>query len=91
MRTAQQGDWAQVHYVICSQDGSQISSRGRPPLEVTIEAPHRRLPSLGLALVGMAAGTRKTVRVKAEQAYGMPDPSRVRADAEIYSRHRRWW
>jgi peptidylprolyl isomerase len=78
MRTAQQGDRAQVHYLIRSQDGSQVSSRGRPPLEVTIGAPHRRLPGLGLALVGMAAGTRKTVRVKPEQAYGMPDPFRVR-------------
>jgi FKBP-type peptidyl-prolyl cis-trans isomerase 2 len=78
MRTAQQGDRAQVHYVIRSQDGSQVSSRGRAPLELTVGVPHSRLPGLGLALVGMAAGTRTTVRVRAEQAFGTPDPSRVR-------------
>jgi peptidylprolyl isomerase len=78
MRTAQQGDRAQVHYVIRGEDGSRASSRGRPPLDLTVGSPHPRLRGLGLALVGLAPGGRKTLVVPPEQAYGMPDPARVR-------------
>jgi peptidylprolyl isomerase len=35
------------------------------------------LPGLGLALVGMARGERKTLTVPPEQAYGVTDPARV--------------
>jgi peptidylprolyl isomerase len=74
---AQQGDRAQVHCVIRCQDGSRASSRRRPPIELTVGA-CRRLPGLGLALLGMAPGSRKTVTLSPEQAYGMRDPARVR-------------
>ncbi len=78
MRTAQQGDQVQVHYMIRCEDGSGRSSRGGPPLELTVGFPHPRLPGLGLALVGLAPGERKTVRVAPDQGCGMPDPARVR-------------
>ena len=78
MRKAQQGDHVQVHYVKRFQDGSTASSRGRSPIEVTIGTAHRRLPGLGLALVGLATGECRTLKVPPEQAYGVRDPNRVR-------------
>jgi FKBP-type peptidyl-prolyl cis-trans isomerase 2 len=78
MRTAQKGDRVQVHYVMRCQDGSQRSSHGRSPLDLTVGTPHPRLPGLGLALVGMTPGTSKTITVPPEQGYGMPNPARVR-------------
>jgi peptidylprolyl isomerase len=78
MRKAQQGDHVQVHYVKRFQDGSKATSRGRSPLELTIGTAHPRLPGLGLALVGLAAGECRTLKVPAEQAYGLRNPRRVR-------------
>jgi peptidylprolyl isomerase len=78
MPSAQQGDRVQVHYVIRSQDGSRVSSRGRGPLELTAGVDHPRLPGLGLALVGLNAGESVTLTVPPERAYGQPDPARVR-------------
>jgi peptidylprolyl isomerase len=78
MRTVQTGDRVLVHYVKRFQDGSVASSRGRAPVELTVGIDHPRLPGLGMALVGLAAGTTTTVRVPAEQAYGPSDPARVR-------------
>ncbi|HEV3258789.1 MAG TPA: FKBP-type peptidyl-prolyl cis-trans isomerase [Gemmataceae bacterium] len=78
MRTAQQGDRVQVHFVKRWQDGSTLSSRGREPLEVTVGIDHPRLPGLGLALVGLAPGGSTKVAVPVEQAYGPSDPGRVR-------------
>jgi FKBP-type peptidyl-prolyl cis-trans isomerase 2 len=77
VQTAQPGDRVQVHYLIRFQDGSVASSRDRPPLQLTVGTDHPRLPGVGTALVGLAAGTRTTVNVPAEQAYGRPDPTRV--------------
>src|SRR5947209_4692372 len=77
MRTAQPGDQVQVHYAIRSQDGSKASSRGRAPIHLTVGVDHRRLPGLGLALVGLAPGARTTLQVPAEQAYGLSDPTRI--------------
>jgi FKBP-type peptidyl-prolyl cis-trans isomerase 2 len=77
MRTVQQGDRVQVHYVKRLQDGSVVSSRGRAPLELTVGTDHPRLPGLGLALVGLAAGASTTLSVPPERAYGPPDPARV--------------
>ena len=77
MRTAQPGDRVQVHYVKRFQDGSVASSRQRGPIELTVGIDHPRLPGLGTALVGLAPGTRTTVSVSAERAYGPPDSSRV--------------
>jgi FKBP-type peptidyl-prolyl cis-trans isomerase 2 len=78
MRKAQQGDHVRVHYVKRFQDGSTASSRARPPIEVIVGTAHPRLPGLGLALVGLAAGESRTLKVPPEQAYGSRDPSRVR-------------
>ena len=77
MQTAQPGDRVQVHYTKRFQDGSVASSRRREPLELTVGVAHSRLPGLGLALVGLAPGTRTKVSVPPEQAYGPSDPTRV--------------
>jgi len=78
MRRAQQGDHVQVRYVKRFQDGSTASSRAYSPLELTVGMAHPRLPGLGLALVGLSAGESRTLRVPAEQAYGLRNPNRVR-------------
>jgi FKBP-type peptidyl-prolyl cis-trans isomerase 2/CheY-like chemotaxis protein len=67
-----------VHYVKRLQDGAVASSRGRGPLRLTVGIDDPRLPGLGLALVGLAAGESATLSVPPEQAYGMRDPGRVR-------------
>jgi FKBP-type peptidyl-prolyl cis-trans isomerase 2 len=77
MPTAQPGDRVQVHYVVRTQNGSAASSRGRAPLEVTVGVYHRRLPGLGLALVGLAPGESMRLAVPPERAYGLPAPGRV--------------
>jgi FKBP-type peptidyl-prolyl cis-trans isomerase 2 len=77
MRVVRQGDKVQVHYVKCFQDGSAVSSRGKAPTELTVGAPHPTLPGLGLALVGLAVGERRTLIVPARRAYGPYDPARV--------------
>jgi peptidylprolyl isomerase len=78
MRTAQQGDRVQVHYVKRLQDGFVASSRDRAPLELTVGIDHPRLPGLGLALVGLAPGEGATLTVPPERAYGLADPTRIR-------------
>jgi FKBP-type peptidyl-prolyl cis-trans isomerase 2 len=80
MRTVQQGDRVQVHYVKRFQNGSVASSRsrGKPPLELTIGTDHPRLPGLGSGLVGLAPGNHVTVTVPAQRAYGLSDPGRIR-------------
>ncbi len=75
MRTAQQGDRVQVHYVKRLPDGRQASSR--EPLQLTVGTDHPRLPGLGVALVGLSAGQLRRLSVAAEQAYGLPDPARI--------------
>jgi FKBP-type peptidyl-prolyl cis-trans isomerase 2 len=78
MQTAQPGDRVQVHYVKRFQDGSVASSRDRAPVELTAGVDPTRLPGLGLALVGLVPGSRTTVSVPAERAYGPADSGRVR-------------
>jgi FKBP-type peptidyl-prolyl cis-trans isomerase 2 len=79
MRTVEKGDRVQVHYVKRFQDGSVVSSRSRgKPLELTVGTAHPRLPGLGLALVGSSPGSRVTLALPAEQAYGLNDPGRIR-------------
>ena len=75
MRTVQQGDRVQVHYVKRLHDGRTASSR--EPLQMTVGIDHPRLPGLGSALVGLSVGELRTLTVPAEQAYGLPDPARV--------------
>lgn len=77
MQTVQKGDRVQVHYVKRFEDGSVKSSRHQGPLELTVGVDHPRLPGLGLALVGLAAGSKTTVCVPAERAYGPPNSARV--------------
>jgi FKBP-type peptidyl-prolyl cis-trans isomerase 2 len=81
MRTVQQGDRVQVHYVKRLQDGSVVSSRRRGPLELVVGVAHPRLPGLGLALVGLAAGARTKLSVPAELAYGAPNSARAHSCA----------
>lgn len=76
MRTAQQGDQVQVHYVKRLQNGSVCSSR--EPLELTVGIDHPRLPGLGAALVGLTPGQATMLTIPPEQAYGLSDPARVR-------------
>lgn len=75
MRTAQQGDHVQVHYVKRLRDGRKSSSR--EPLQMTVGVDHPRLPGLGTALVGLTAGQLRTLTVPPEQAYGVSDPTRI--------------
>ena len=77
MQSVQLGDRVQVHYVKRFEDGSQTSSRGRAPLELTVGVHQPRLPGLGLALVGLVPGSVATVSVTADHAYGPVNPSRV--------------
>src|SRR5688572_26256959 len=71
MRTAKFGDAVQVHFVGRLQRGGAISSRGGPPVRLTVGFDHPRLPGLGLALAGLGAGERATVQVSAEHAFGL--------------------
>jgi len=79
MRVVQQGDKVEVLYVKRFQDGSVVSSRGKPPTEVTAGVDHPRLPGLGLALVGLAVGESRVLMVSAQHAYGESDPRRIRS------------
>jgi peptidylprolyl isomerase len=75
VRTVQQGDRVQVHYVKRLQDGRTASSR--EPLPLTAGMDHSRLPGLGEALIGLTAGQSVTLTVPPEQAYGLADPARI--------------
>jgi len=78
MRAVQEGDRVQVHFVKRAQHGGVVSSRGGDPLEVTVGTAHRRLPGLGLALVGRSEGDKVRLLVPAAQAYGPSNPKRIR-------------
>jgi FKBP-type peptidyl-prolyl cis-trans isomerase 2 len=69
-----------VHFVQRFEDGSVRSSRagGRPAVELTVGTDHRRLPGLGLALVGLAEGKVVGLDIPAERAYGLSDASLVK-------------
>ena len=100
MRTSQVGDRVRVHYAKKFEDGTVHSSRasGEAPLELTVGTDHPRLPALGSELVGLGEGEFVTVRVPAERAYGMPDPTRIRrvdrarfpADEDLSTGRRVW-
>lgn len=53
-------------------------TRGEGPLDVTVGTDHPRLPGLGLGLVGLGTGGQVRLTLTPEQAYGLPDPARVR-------------
>jgi peptidylprolyl isomerase len=77
MRVVSQGDTVQVRYVKRLQGGSVVPPRGRAFAELTAGVDHRRLPGLGLALVGLSVGESRTQFVPARQAYGAYDAGRV--------------
>jgi FKBP-type peptidyl-prolyl cis-trans isomerase 2 len=78
MRPVEIGDRVEVHYVKRLQDGSVATSRDHSPIELMAGTEHRRLPGLGLALIGMVPGERVTVKVAPEHAYGPRVEGRVR-------------
>ena len=80
MRTSQVGDRVRVHYVQKFQDGSERSSRAGTgaALELTVGTDNRRLPGLGLGLVGLAEGQVVTLDVPAERAYGPTTADRIK-------------
>lgn len=79
MQPARQGDRVQVHYQIRLQNGFVTSSRDRDraPLDMTVGVDHKRLPGLGLALVGLSPGMRANVNVPSDKAFGASDPARI--------------
>ena len=80
MRTSQVGDRVRVHFMQSFDDGLVRSSRSGEgePLELIVGTEHRRLPGLGLALVGLAEGQAVTLDVPAERAYGLSDTDRIK-------------
>ncbi len=70
---AKDGDVVAVHYVGTLDDGSEFdSSRGRDPLEFEVGT-DQVIAGFDAAVVGMAIGETKTVRIPAEEAYGPVD------------------
>ena len=76
-RVAQVGDTVSVHYRGTLDDGSEFdSSAGRDPLEFTVGA-GQVIPGFDNAVVGMAVGDKKEVRLEPEDAYGERTDDRV--------------
>lgn len=74
MSQAKQGDSVKVHYTGKLDDGTVFdSSVGREPLDFTVGA-GQLIAGFDEAVVGMAVGEKKTVRIEAEQAYGPHNP-----------------
>ena len=74
---AQVGDTVSVHYRGTLDDGSEFdSSAGRDPLEFTVGA-GQVIPGFDNAVVGMAVGDKKEVRLEPEDAYGERTDDRV--------------
>jgi peptidylprolyl isomerase len=74
MTQAKKGDSVKVHYTGKLDDGTVFdSSVGREPLDFTVGA-GQLIAGFDEAVVGMAAGEKKTVRIAAEQAYGPHNP-----------------
>src|SRR5687768_6544894 len=68
--TAAQGDTVAVHYKGTLSDGSVFdSSEGNDPIEFTI-GEHQVIDGFENAILGMAAGEKKTENIPPEQAYG---------------------
>jgi len=74
MSQAKQGDSVKVHYTGKLEDGTVFdSSAGREPLDFTVGA-GQLIAGFDEAVVGMAVGEKKTVRIAPEQAYGPHNP-----------------
>lgn len=76
-RVAQLGDTVSVHYRGTLDDGSEFdSSAGRDPLQFTVGA-GQVIPGFDNAVLGMAVGDKKEVRLEPEDAYGEHTEDRV--------------
>ena len=74
MSQAKQGNSVKVHYTGKLDDGTVFdSSVGREPLDFTVGA-RQLIAGFDEAVVGMAVGEKKTVRIAPEQAYGPHNP-----------------
>ena len=70
MKQAKQGDTVKVHYTGKLEDGMVFdTSIGKQPLEFTI-GDGKILPDFEKAIIGMQPGDKKTIHIKAENAYG---------------------
>ena len=70
MSAVSMGDTVRFHYTTKLEGGAELdSSRSGDPMEVTL-GEGKIIAGLESALVGMAAGDAKTVKIHAEQAYG---------------------
>ena len=68
--SAERGDTVAVHYKGTLDDGSVFdSSEGNDPIEFTIGA-HEVIDGFENAIVGMAAGEKKTENIPPERGYG---------------------
>jgi peptidylprolyl isomerase len=68
---AKSGDTVKLHYTGTLDDGTQFdSSVGRDPLEFKI-GEGTIIPTLETSVIGMIAGDTQTVRIDAEDAYGL--------------------
>ena len=77
MSIAKKGDTVRVHYTGTLDDGSIFdSSEGRSPLEFTLGA-GMVIPGFDNAVAGMQVGDSVTVRIPAEEAYGVHRPENV--------------
>ena len=77
MAEAKTGDTVEVHYTGSLEDGTVFdSSRDRDPLVFTI-GEKALIRGFEEAVVGMAVGESKSIRIPAKEAYGAHDPARV--------------
>lgn len=76
-RVAENGDRVQVHYTGTLDSGEEFdSSRGRDPLEFVVGA-GGVIEGFNAAVIGLAVGESKTVRIEPAQAYGERDENRI--------------
>ncbi len=84
MAQAKLGDLVRVHYTGALEDGTVFdSSAGGEPLEFRIGA-REIIPGFEHEVIGMEAGTSKTIRIAAEDAYG---PHRAEMVETVERRH----
>jgi len=74
---AKDGDMVTVHYLGTLDDGTEFdSSRGREPLEFEVGS-DQVISGFDAAVRGMSVGDTTTVRIPAEDAYGVVDPELI--------------
>jgi peptidylprolyl isomerase len=72
MAQVKEGDTVTVHYTGSLDDGTEFdSSRDKEPLRFTIGS-GQIISGFEEALIGMAVGESKKVKIPAESAYGLP-------------------